>query len=116
VTGETFTTKTKTKFTGPNIKWLTAFVAAMVMVAVFTTVLTSLKINDRVDMTNDQLQCLQYELNAHRIEDQRDAEQNAKEHGFQREPQTEPALDLPNKLRASCEEILPGSTERGEPE
>jgi hypothetical protein len=114
-TKKTSDSSKKERWNGPNYKWLTAFIAAMFMIFAFLTVTSAVAINNQVNETKDQLQCLTYELNAHRIEDQKDAEQNAKEHGFVREPDTEPSLTLPKKLRESCETILPGSTERGEP-
>jgi hypothetical protein len=91
------------------VKWFTAFIAAMMMLVTFTTLQTVLDSRRTVNKTNDQLQCVLYELNAHRVEAQRDGDRVDPN----REPKTEPALDLPARLRASCEEILPGSTDRG---
>lgn len=102
-----------TWFTHPNWRWFSAFCVAMVMLIAFTTLRTVLDLRTTVGTTNNQLQCVLYELNAHRIENAADAAAADGESGAVRdEPETLPSLTLPDKLRESCETILPGSTER----
>lgn len=104
----------KDLITAPNRKWFTAFVMAMVMLVAFTTLQTVLTLKGQVTQTNDQLQCVLYEIHAHRVEIQQGTKNADAEAGTDHNPVTRPSLTLPKKLKASCESILPGSTERGE--
>lgn len=92
--------------------WADRAILALILIASSMMIWTIVALKGTVDRADDKVDCLLYELSAHRLANQADHKIAVHHHLF---PESTPEesgrpKDLPPHLRKACEAVLPGST------
>ena len=98
----------------PNVNWhwVGAFVAVLIMFGATMMTMTISNLLSTTRHVDDTLECILYELNAHRLANQHDHDTGAEHHGYEVQRDNRPN-HIPDRLRDACEAILPGITGDG---